>query len=334
MIKKYLLERRSWILFFCLLQGLFLVIAYVDTSIHVSSILYIVFLSFVLFLLFLVMQYGREVLFYKRLNEWNPNVDIELIGEGNTPFEQIVEKAIKQQIDTTKQDLNQLTIDVEQEKDELLTWIHEVKTPLTTMKLMIERMEDRALREQLMYEWLRIHLLLDQQLHKRRIASMENDLYIEQLDLEKLVIQEIQSLKSWCFQKGVGFEVELEVTEVLSDAKWLPFILRQILTNAVKYSENSDIMVRSYEQHGRTVVEIQDEGRGIEARDIPRIFEKGFTSTRDHKDQNATGMGLYLTKKVAMPLKIHIHVQSEYGQGTLFQLTFPRKNDFIKITSM
>ncbi|MFS0671625.1 sensor histidine kinase [Ornithinibacillus sp. 179-J 7C1 HS] len=334
MIKKYLLEKLIWILFFCFLQGIFLVVAYVDSAIKISSILYIVFLSFVLFIVFLVIQYGREVSFYRRLEEWEPNVDVEIIGEGNTPFEQIVEKTIKQQIESTKQELNQLVVEVEQGKDELLSWIHEVKTPLTTMKLMMERIDDNALREQLMYEWLRVHLLLDQQLHKRRLSSMENDLYIEKMDLEKLIIQEIQSLKTWCFQKGLGFDVDLKVFEVLSDAKWLPFIFRQILTNAVKYSGKSDIKVRSYHNNGKVVVEIQDYGRGIEARDIPRIFEKGFTSTSDHKDQNATGMGLYLAKKAAVHLKIHMDVESSYGVGTLFILTFPHKNDFIDLISM
>lgn len=333
MRKKYFSEKRSWIIFFCLLQGLFLLVGYVDPSIRFQSILYMFFLSSVLFIFFLIYQYNREVSFYKRLEEWSPNVDVEIL-EGKTPFEVMVEKAIKQQDAYYKQGTNNLSISIEKEKDELLAWIHEVKTPLTTMQLMLERVDDKSLREQLLYEWLRIHLLLDQQLHKRRLPSMENDLYIEALDLEKVIFAEVQSLKTWCFQKQIGFDVRLEAKEVLSDAKWLPFILRQILTNAVKYSEKSDIEIRSFLSHGNIRLEIEDHGRGINTRDIPRIFEKGFTSTTDHQNQNATGMGLYLTMRAAESLKIKIDVQSVDGNGTIFILTFPKKNDFIELTGM
>ena len=90
---------------------------------------------------------------------------------------------------------------LEEEKDDLLSWIHEVKTPLTAMHLMIERLDDETMKAQLTYEWLRIHLLLDQQLHQKRIPFMENDLYIEQTDLKVLIFREIKALQSWCIAK-------------------------------------------------------------------------------------------------------------------------------------
>ncbi|MEH7381234.1 sensor histidine kinase [Bacillus sp. JJ1533] len=334
MMKKFLVERRSWIVFFLFLQVLLLLIGYLDPGLHIRSVLYIVFVFFVIFTLFLIVRYNREVSFTKYLEEWDPTVGVDGIQEGKTPFEKIVESTLKQQQHFYITEISRHATSVEQEKDELLSWIHEVKTPLTTMKLMIDRVEDSKLKEQLMSEWLRVHLLLDQQLHQRRIPFMENDLYIEKVDLEKLMIPEIQSLKSWCFQKGIGFEMSFEVSEVYSDGKWLQFILRQLLTNAVKYSEKTDIEIRSYRKNDAVVLEIKDYGRGIKEKDLPRIFEKGFTSTTDHRDHAATGMGLYLAKNAAKPLKIRIDVQSSYGEGTMFALTFPRKNDFLNLTSM
>jgi OmpR family two-component system bacitracin resistance sensor histidine kinase BceS len=186
----------------------------------------------------------------------------------------------------------------------------------------------------LTYEWLRIHLLLDQQLHQRRMPFIENDLYIEKTDLETIIFDEIKTLRSWCIQKGIGFDIQLDVTEVLTDAKWLAFIMRQLLTNSIKYSENSDIMIYSHEQAGQTVLEVQDSGRGIDPKDLSRIFDKGFTSTTNHRDNAATGMGLYLTKNAAESLFITIDVKSELGTGTTVTLTFPKRNDFVNITSM
>ncbi|HAM80530.1 ATP-binding protein [Ornithinibacillus bavariensis] len=334
MMKKYLIERLSWVLFFCCLQGLLLLIGYLDPSINLNTIIYIVFLSMIIFILFFIIRYKKETTFYKMIEETDPFADANNIQEGRTPFEKIVESAWKEQLDIHRWELNDLGTSVEREKEELLSWLHEVKTPLTTMKLMLERVEDRTLKRQLMYEWLRIHLLLDQQLHSRRISFMENDIYIEKVNLEKIIVEEIRMLQSWCMQKGIGFDVSLEIQLVLSDGKWLQFILRQLLTNAVKYSEGADIVIRSMEKDGRVLMEVQDYGRGIKSKDIPRIFDRGFTSTMDHMDHAATGMGLFLAKKAAESLKIHIDVESVYREGTIFTLTFPRKNEFNELSSM
>ena len=190
------------------------------------------------------------------------------------------------------------------------------------------------MKSHLKYEWLRIHLLLDQQLHQKRMSFMENDLYIEDTDLESVIFQEIKTLQSWCIQKGIGFDIQLEVTNVLSDAKWLAFMIRQLLTNAVKYSSLTDIAILSEKRNGKVTLIIQDFGRGIDSRDLPRIFEKGFTSTTDHHDHASTGMGLYLTKRVSEPLLISIDIDSKRGEGTTVTLTFPEKNDFVQLTGV
>jgi OmpR family two-component system bacitracin resistance sensor histidine kinase BceS len=284
--------------------------------------------------MFLIFRYKKETYFYKSLEAREDNLDITNIAEPESPFEKIIENCIINQTELLKRSAATGQMTLEQEKDELLSWIHEVKTPLTAMHLMIDRLDDELLKSHLTYEWLRIHLLLDQQLHQRRMPFIENDLYIEKTDLETIIFDEIKTLRSWCIQKGIGFDIQLDITEVLSDAKWLSFIMRQLLTNSIKYSENSDIMIYSHEQAGQTVLEVQDSGRGIDPKDLSRIFDKGFTSTTNHRDSAATGMGLYLTKNAAEPLFISIDVKSGLGTGTTVTLTFPKRNDFVNITSM
>ena len=112
-----------------------------------------------------------------------------------------------------------------------------------------------------------------------------------------MLTKEIKALQSWCMQKGIGFDLLLEERDVLSDTKWLSFMIRQVLTNAVKYSQSSDIIIESKQMNEQVVLTITDQGRGIDPRDVSRIFEKGFTSTRHHNDTASTGMGLYLTKR-------------------------------------
>ena len=334
MIRLFLRERLSWILFFIFLQLLVLVMGYLDASVTFRSAVYIVFLSTLFFILFIVARYIKEVRFYKHLTNIGTSFDNTELPEASSPFESIVSERMAEQNQTSKQQLNKLQISVEQEQDDILNWIHEVKTPLTTMQLMIERTEDPTLRSQLMYEWLRIHLLLDQQLHQKRIPFIQNDLYIEKIYIEELLFQEIKSLRQWCIQKGIGFDVSLETEKVLTDAKWLGFIIRQLLTNAVKYSEASDICVRSVTVNEVTTLTIEDFGQGIDTRDLPRIFDKGFTGTANHQDHAATGMGLYLAKQVTESLLIDIRVESMLGKGTRFILTFPLENELIRIASM
>ncbi|MFH0070840.1 sensor histidine kinase, partial [Peribacillus sp. NPDC056705] len=330
MIMAYLRERLSWILFFLCLQFLLLFVAAIDAQIPFLPMLYIVFLSVLIFGVFLFVQYNRETRFYKSLQVWDDTYDLASISEPERPFEAIAMDILTLQTERYKREASAHRTELEQEKDQLLSWIHEVKTPLTTMRLMIERLEDDTLQSQLMYEWLRIHHLLDQQLHQKRIPFIQNDLYMERLALEPILYAEIRALRSWCLQKGIGFDVSLQATEVLTDGKWLGFILRQLLTNAVKYSEASDIVIESYMEGDHVRLLVQDSGRGIDPQDLPRIFDRGFTSTTQHQDHAATGMGLYLTQKVADALRIQVAVNSTSGQGTAFALTFPRKNDLLQ----
>lgn len=334
MIKKYIIERRSWVILFISIHFLYLFIAAIDPAIPFTSILYIVFLSFIIFTIFFIIRYNKETKFYKSMEVWDDTYDATWMKSATRPFEKIAQKIITLQTEKYKGDVAKYRIDFEQEKDELLSWIHEVKTPLTTIQLMIERVVDQELRAQLMVEWLRIDLLLDQQLHQKRIPFIENDLHIEKTSLQPLTHREIKTLQSWCLQKGIGFDLSLHMSEVLSDPKWLGFIIRQLVTNAVKHSDTSDIILKSYSQDGLLKLDIQDFVRGIEPKDLSRIFDKSFTSTTMNHDQAATGMGLYLVRKVAQPLFIQIDVQSTLHEGTTFTLTFPKKNEFVHITSM
>ncbi|WP_096199984.1 sensor histidine kinase [Bacillus sp. FJAT-45350] len=332
MIKKFLMERISWISLIVLLQLIALILAYLDPSLSIDSMFYYVFLSLVIFSLFVVIRYFKETSFFKELDVRDPTTDITSLPEPNSPFESFIYKQITSPIDQFEKESSKNKHLLEQEKDELLSWIHEVKTPLTALRFIIDRTEDHQSKFELMHEWLRIHYLLDQQLHQKRIPFIENDLYIENVKLESILYSEIHMLRSWCLKKGIGFDVELVSTHVLTDAKWLSFILRQLLTNAVKYSKDgSEISIQSAEQMGQTILTVADNGRGIDPRDVPRIFDKGFTSTSKHQDQHATGMGLYLARKAATPLGIYISVRSTVGRGTTFTLTFSKENRFLQI---
>jgi OmpR family two-component system bacitracin resistance sensor histidine kinase BceS len=309
-------------------------VAAVDVSLPLLPVLYITLLSATVCLFFLGARYQQETAFYRQLAALDTTFRPAMAISAASPFERIVEVALSEQNHHYQSNASTHFQLLEQEKNELLAWIHEVKTPLTAMKLTMDRLPEDTAKARLEYEWLRIHLLLDRQMHERRLPFIENDLFVEETELTPLLSREIRELKSWCMQKGIGFELDLHAERVRTDAKWLAFILRQLLTNAVKYSEASDIKVRSREENGHVIVEVEDAGRGISARDLPRIFEKGFTSTTQHVDHAATGMGLYLARKAADTLHIRIEVESVYGNGTTMRLCFPVANAFVRMTGM
>ncbi|MBR7553768.1 sensor histidine kinase [Allobacillus sp. GCM10007491] len=330
MILKYINERKSWISVFVLFELLLLFMAYLDRNWPVSSVTYFVFLTSVIFVIFLIIRYLRESKFYKSMDNQSSELDTSEIPKPFTPFEKVVAHRLNQQFDKLRSMETENRIQLEEEKDELLSWIHEIKAPLSAMNLIIDRIENPTLKSDLDYEWLRIHMLLDQQLHQKRIAVIESDLYMEKVFFEPLIHEEIRTMKSWCIYKSIGFDIDLQEETVLTDVKWLSFILRQLLSNAVKYSEESDIYIQSERQNGQAYLSIRDEGQGIHAKDLPRIFEKGFTSTFQ-KNHGATGMGLFLAKQAAESLHIKLEVESKPTFGTTITLIFPKKNEVVDL---
>ncbi|WP_342599469.1 sensor histidine kinase [Psychrobacillus sp. FSL H8-0483] len=341
MLLLFLKEKKAWILFFIILQIWLNFILTLDITFSHVSIRYINSVNTLLFIVFLTWRFFVETNYLRKLNEVQRQAENEVdsflnaIPDGTSPFERLISKSMEEMILKSREELNGVKVEFSEEYDRTLTWIHEVKTPLTAMKLMIDSLDNPSTQKKLELQWLRIHLLLDQQLHHTRLPAIERDNMIESVVLQKIVHKEIKELQSWCLEKGIGFDLDNLDKEVLTDQKWLSFIIRQLLSNAVKYSmENAEIQIfASKEDTGHIVLHVQDEGIGISQADLPRIFDKSFTGLTGRLTTASTGMGLYLAKNAAEKLGIVIFVQSEQGVGSTFSLRFPLKNEFLQISS-
>src|SRR5690625_4538297 len=149
MIKQYMKQKRSWLALLFGIHALFLFVAFVDPQIPFTSVLYMVFLSFIGTNVFVVVQYVKETSFYKRLEQWDEPYDVSELRLPKRPFETIVYDHVKQQSAQYKQDVGTYRMDRELERKEMLAWINEVETPLTTLQLMFERMDHRNLHKQI-----------------------------------------------------------------------------------------------------------------------------------------------------------------------------------------
>lgn len=216
------------------------------------------------------------------------------------------------------------------ESDYTASWVHEVKAPLTSMKMTIDaNRQDPAIRK-IESDWLRVHLLIDRQLYISRLPSLGTDYVVEKNEMHHLITPEVRELRSWCIEKNIAVEVEGKNMEVITDSKWCRFIIRQLLTNAVKYSPDGGVIcIRTdLSPGGHVVLSIKDEGRGIPSHDLPRIFDKGFTGGTGRLHNAATGLGLYLAQQVASKIGITLSATSRLDEGTTMTMTFSTKNEF------
>lgn len=327
----FLRTRISWILWIMLLHLIFLGIAYIDYDISVGSIYYIIILNLGLTSLFLVFTYVKEIKFFIHLNDNIEPEELKHKGLADTPFQQKMVEYLYNQITSQKLIVTKQRMKIQSTEASLTDFVHDIKTPVTAMKLMIEKEADMDKKRALLFEWTRINDMLDKQLYLTRIESQNNDMYFEYVPLKRLIIEEIQLTRYLSQAKGIGYELDLDESHhVYTDSKWCRMMIRQIFSNAIKYSENGTIYVKSSPINGQIQVQIKDEGRGISKKDLPRIFDKGFTSTNYRNETTSSGIGLYLVNTVKENLGIQVEVVSDEGHGTEVTFIFPTQNELVK----
>lgn len=329
----YLKEHLPWIILFVLFNISILVIGLIDTSIPDISVVYIVIVNTLMLLVFIIVDYMRKREFYRDIKSLTEPDDVDAFHSSKTPLQYEVNESLERLRRKHQEMLETETHKTRENLNELTRFVHDMKMPLTTMNLMVQDLEEDK-KVKLSSEMIRLENMLNEILYVKRLPNIKNDLYIESVNLNDLLHRSIQKVRYICMKKGIGFDLNLEIDEVDSDAKWLQFIIDQLISNSVKYSEDSTIYVTASKQQDHDTLKIQDFGRGIKTEDLPRIYDSGFTSTSDHNDSHSTGMGLYLTKNVAEVLNIKLDIASVYGEGTTVTLTFSKQNEFHQITSM
>ena len=199
-------------------------------------------------------------------------------------------------------------------------WAHQIKTPMAAAGLLLQ--EDPPPREALEAELLKIGQYVDMVLGYLRLDSDATDYVFQDTDLDALLRQAVRKFARLFILKHISLDFQETGRTVLTDGKWLSFVVEQLLSNALKYTPAGGT-VRIYGD-GETLV-IADTGIGIREEDLPRIFEKGFTGYNGRTGQKSTGIGLYLCRRVTEKLNHDLTIVSRPGQGTLARLDLSRK---------
>ena len=191
-------------------------------------------------------------------------------------------------------------------------WVHQIKTPISAMKLLIQTSESE-ISSDLSSELFKIEQYVEMVLSYIRLGSNENDFVLKEYDLDNMIRQAVRKYAPLFIRKKINLDFQPTNYKVLTDEKWLVFVIEQLLSNAIKYTNKGKISIYSLEN--KKLV-IEDTGIGISKEDIPRIFDKGFTGYNGRTDKKATGLGLYLCKKILDKLSHKISIESEVGVKT------------------
>ena len=206
--------------------------------------------------------------------------------------------------------------------DYYTTWVHQIKTPIAAMQMLLQK-EDTKENRELLAELFRINQYVEMALGYIRLDSDSNDLVIREYDADALVKQAIHKFAPQFIEKKLTLSYDLpEGLKVKTDEKWFVFVIEQILSNAVKYTKQGGITIKCTDD-GKLA--ISDTGMGISPEDLPRIFEKGYTGFNGRADKKATGLGLYLCKRACDMLGIDIGAESVQGSGSTFYLDLTQR---------
>lgn len=193
-------------------------------------------------------------------------------------------------------------------------WAHQIKTPIAAMSIILQS-EKSEVNNELLEQLFKIEQYVEMVLQYLRLEDMNSDLLIKSYSLDSIIKQAIRKYSRLFIRKRIKLNYSELNCDVLTDEKWLVFVVEQILSNSIKYTVAGEVSIYMDKQLPQTLV-IEDTGMGIELEDLPRVFEKGFTGYNGRSDNKSTGIGLYLSKQILSRLSHIVTIESEIGKGT------------------
>lgn len=311
--------------------------SYLLFGLNVSSyaIFIICILNFLASIYFFIYDCLRKSKYYssllKRLDELDKKYFIGDVAteedflEGKILFE-IISQATK----SMKDDISESIRNSNDYKEYIELWVHEIKTPIATCKLLIEN-NDNEVTESIGEEVTKVEDYIEQVLFYARSNAVEKDYLIKEINLKKSINAVIRKNANTLIEKRVKVDIRNVDKIVSCDSKWIEFILGQIVSNSIKYMDKKESVLKIYSENigNDVILKICDNGIGMDERSVIKAFEKGYTGENGRRFGKSTGMGLYLCKKLCEKLGLGINIKSNENEGTEVTILFPI-NDMMK----
>lgn len=249
-------------------------------------------------------------------------LELERLPEPENVHEAYLEEIIR--------DLNRTRMKTEEERnrsymemtDYYTMWVHQIKNPIAALRLLLA--EEPEKNKAALGEVFRVEEYVDMVLGYLRTEDISADMKFSECSLDSIIREQIHKYASVFIGKKLGLSYEKTGKRVLTDPKWLGFVIGQCLSNALKYTKTGGIRIYMSESRPSTLV-IEDTGVGIRPEDLPRVFERGFTGYNGRGESRSTGIGLYLARKIMKKLNHEISIGSDPGGGTKVYLSLGRK---------
>ncbi|MCW1052693.1 sensor histidine kinase [Streptococcus anginosus] len=277
-------------------------------------------LQYVIILLLLTSLIGLILDFVKQYQNFRHAV---LYGESDayTPLEAVLTSRIR----TLEKDKKELKIQHQEKQSDLLDyytlWVHQIKTPIAASKLLVQDLQEQTFKNQLEQELFKIDSYTNLVLQYLRLESFHDDLVVEKENIEDLVKEVVKKYALFFIQQGLSLNLHDLNHTVITDKKWFLVILEQVLSNSLKYTKQGSIEIFFQED----TLYMKDTGLGIQNSDLLRVFERGFSGYNGRLTHQSSGLGLYLSKKIADKLGHELHLHSVVGEGTTVMITFKEK---------
>ena len=280
------------LLYVCLIFGGVFLFANFDMQYFILSLEIILFCMFV----FLIIEW----MYYVKREKMSEEIE-RLQVENNTLRNKIIDE---------RKDLEEY----------FLLWIHQIKTPITVCNLILDKSgADRRLKEQMFY----IEEYTNMAMNYLKLKDRSTDMDIYEVDLDEVLNSIIKKYSLIFIEKKIKLEYIRTGERVVSDAKWLSILLEQVISNALKYTKQGSISI--FYDKELSKLSIKDTGIGIPAKDIKKIFDRGYSGFNGRMNEKSSGLGLYMVGNIAEILNIEIEVKSELNVGSEFSFIFKNR---------
>ncbi len=311
-LNSYLKDRISHILIYSLFAFIFFIVFYLY-HLPLDTIFYATLICSVIGLILIIYDFYKYYYKHSKLVNIKNNISVTL--ENLPEPKTLEEKNYQDLIHTLYGEKIDLISKADKKHTDLIQyytiWTHQIKTPLSAIDFLLQS-KDEDIYEDLELQIFEIEKYVDMALEYLRIDSMSQDLKLEKYSVQRIIKKAIKSHSKLFIYKGIRLNLEERDIRVITDEKWLLFVIKQILSNSLKYTDNGQISI--YLES--TTLIIEDTGIGIRKEDIPRIFERGFTGYSGRINEKSTGLGLYLSKRILDNLGHKISILSKIDIGT------------------
>lgn len=335
---KYLKDNLRFIIFYIVLMIFISMFTYLDEKnrMEAVNILYMVFVSIFLMIIFITYDYNKKKKYLRKLSWCKSDKDkTPILPEPSEYKDEIYATIISELYKSYAQKLNVLEKEFDDNKEFVTAWVHEIKTPIATSKLLLESRETNL--KSFKEEIDKIDDYVEKVLYYSRSDDFSKDYVISEVNISKVVKESIKIHSSIFIKKHIKLNLRIDdKISVDTDKKWLLFIINQVISNSLKYTrQGGTILVKAWEDQNEKLLLIEDNGIGIKKEDLSRIFAKSFTGYNGRREASkSTGLGLYLSYKLAKKLGHNITVESEYNKGTKLYIHFPKWCDYYDVTKM